>query len=401
MSVTFFDSLHSQANTKRFKSQASLSSLSTRATESSQTLRRLNSGKIVELRFLNGDSYTFSDIQNQNDLRVEAAGLLDRFAPEVILTCPKTGNVVDDDNFSTDSGPYAAIFQDVNYCPRMYVNAIQCHARASDVEGVQRALERGNDGWPKLIFDAFIEECKEWRNHNGSDDLTASFRILLHVGGQKLVHQEDFKRETLLFTAARLGVVPAVNLLIRAGADVDHINTVRRTSLQYSVLSGHLECVEILLDEEAAIDLCDNGGSTALLHAVGTKHLYIVEKLLKEGANVEHLNSRGDSPLLWAVQQSPVPLAMAQTLLKFRADTEVKNFCGETALFCAIKRGHIDLCRYLLEKCGNSKSLEKNIFGIDAIDLTPQKCLKELSELESSLRKVNMLLTDEDNTNEI
>jgi ankyrin repeat protein len=96
-----------------------------------------------------------------------------------------------------------------------------------------------------------------------------------------------------LITAAGRGDLPAVNALLKAGADVnDTKNTVSgpTTALMEASSSGHLEVVQALLAAKADVNAKQGrnskDGDTALTLAARKGHLEVVQALLAAKADV-------------------------------------------------------------------------------------------------------------------
>ena len=77
---------------------------------------------------------------------------------------------------------------------------------------------------------------------------------------------------TALIAAAHLGHHEVVDILIRAGAPLDHVNNLGWTALMESVVLGdggpdHVETARLLVDAGARRDIADRQGVTPLQHA--------------------------------------------------------------------------------------------------------------------------------------
>ena len=122
-----------------------------------------------------------------------------------------------------------------------------------------------------------------------------------------------------LVIAAGRGDLPAVNALLKAGADVN--------------------------DPKSTIA----GPTTALMAASSNGHLAVVQALLAAKADVNakqaHGSKEGDTALTLASRKGD--LAVVQALLAAKADVDVK-FGDRTALFEASANGNLDLVRALL-----------------------------------------------------
>ena len=82
--------------------------------------------------------------------------------------------------------------------------------------------------------------------------------------------------------------------------------------------AGHREIAEILVDAGARLDHQDVEGMTALHHAVRNDHLEVARMLLARGASREIRNVYGGNPLgqlRWAMANQPRPRPNAETLI--------------------------------------------------------------------------------------
>lgn len=125
---------------------------------------------------------------------------------------------------------------------------------------------------------------------------------------------EDVSGETALMCAASVGYLAIVDLLVRAGADLNIQNIY---------------------------------GYTALAHAVKGDNYKIVVYLLKHKANINMRNTYGNTPIMMAIEEGN--LRIVEILIKFNAVTDCKNIDGDTVLIVAAKRGQKDMLRLLIE----------------------------------------------------
>ena len=99
---------------------------------------------------------------------------------------------------------------------------------------------------------------------------------------------------TPLFAAAKLGLAGMVDMLIGAGANVNH--TTQRggaTSLIVAASEGHVDVVDILLEARAEVDVFQNDGTGALFWAASKGHVDVVEALLDAGTNTAKTSVTG------------------------------------------------------------------------------------------------------------
>lgn len=221
------------------------------------------------------------------------------------------------------------------------------------------------------------------RGHNDIVDLLISNKAGLETKG-------GYWRETPRLLAAHMGRVEALEMLLKANANVtDTIEGVGETAIMWAIDSPNaIPVVRLLLRYGADINARDAQGRTAVHYAL---HMHsfkacreMLEFLLGEGANVNiHSTLTGDTPLhtaakihlqgrqyelnlrkaehgfskqlvnevyarRWALERTPIPVhhnredtielaGIVKLLLRWHADQTAKNFNGSTPLQCAIK----------------------------------------------------------------
>jgi ankyrin repeat protein len=94
---------------------------------------------------------------------------------------------------------------------------------------------------------------------------------------------------TALIAAAHLGHIEVVQVLIKAGAPLDHINNLTWTALMESIVLGdggkrHTETLRALVAAGANVNVPDRAGITPLAHARGRGYKEMVAILEKAGA---------------------------------------------------------------------------------------------------------------------
>lgn len=94
---------------------------------------------------------------------------------------------------------------------------------------------------------------------------------------------------TALIAAAHLGHVQVVDMLVRAGAPLDHVNNLGWTALIESIVLGdggarHTETLKVLVDAGANVNLPDGNGHTPLALAEAREFAEMVRILEAAGA---------------------------------------------------------------------------------------------------------------------
>ncbi|CAG08381.1 unnamed protein product [Tetraodon nigroviridis] len=127
------------------------------------------------------------------------------------------------------------------------------------------------------------------------------------------------------------------------------------TPLRTAAALGHLRCLEVLLEHGAEVDSLDVKAQTPLFTAVSGKHLDCVVALLKAGADPNGSQYNNCSPVLTAAREGDVDVL--RELLRFGAEADVKPKVPEWAtnatacrgpLYISAVYGHLDCFKLLL-----------------------------------------------------
>ncbi len=166
------------------------------------------------------------------------------------------------------------------------------------------------------------------------------------------IEQRDQKGRTALFRAARIGKAEIVRLLLDHGADPNAEDLCGEAPLQAASRYGHIECVEMLIAAGAKLDHypppeTSEYSETALCSAV-RNHPDIAKILLTHGANPNAASSARRLPLIFAASDEN-RLDVLMALLGAGASVNEQNEQGRTALHAAIDAGSIPLIETLLQ----------------------------------------------------
>jgi hypothetical protein len=137
-----------------------------------------------------------------------------------------------------------------------------------------------------------------------------------------------------LFAASRYGSLRTVQMLIKAGASVNHPSPNYTPALCGATLARSYEKIRFLLDQGADVNAEDKDNRTALIAATGIGFLDGVQMLLNAGASTNSIGERG------------------------------------TALRVAVRLEHVDIVKLLLEsgadpnlECQPTKAPLRDIWG--------------------------------------
>jgi ankyrin repeat protein len=143
---------------------------------------------------------------------------------------------------------------------------------------------------------------------------------------------------TALILASAAGHREVVQILLRAGADVNAVDERGWPAILRAAYFGHGGIVRALLESGASPDLRETyEGATALHFAARQNHPETVRLLLDAGASPNAVLRNGWTPLMWAVERgSPEIVRM---LIEAGADPNASTSTGVTARQWAKRRG--------------------------------------------------------------
>jgi len=200
-----------------------------------------------------------------------------------------------------------------------------------------------------------------------------------------------------LLIAVRSGDYAHVQKLLRAGADVNTVDSDGTTALMHSVIESDAKMVKLLIDNGAKINAKNALDSTALMYAATS--LAKTRLLLDAGADVNATTKRGVTPmsvavttfgstpvlkLLTAKGAQPEDRLMASAAQK--GDLEAIQYllsigvkAGDAATLSAAVTGRCDPCvRLLVESGASAKGVIPN--GAGVLNDTAKRAMPELSQ---------------------
>ncbi|NWV53294.1 ANKR6 protein, partial [Daphoenositta chrysoptera] len=194
---------------------------------------------------------------------------------------------------------------------------------------------------------------------------------------------------TPLHLAAHKGHLQVVQVLLKAGCDLDIQDDGDQTALHRAAVVGNTDIIATLIQEGCALDRQDKDGNTALHEACWHGFSQSAKVLVKAGANVLAKNKAGNTPLHLACQNSHSQSTRVLLLGGSRAD--LKNNAGDTCLHVAARYNHLPIIRVLLSAFCSVH--EKNQAGDTALHvaaaLNHKKVVKLLLEAGADTSVVN------------
>ena len=182
-----------------------------------------------------------------------------------------------------------------------------------------------------------------------------------------LVKGQDAGGSTLLHHAAAFGTKEMLEVLLKAGADVNARNGRGSTPLHWAVSDEGK--TRLLLEKGAAINSQTDSGRTPLyLAASQSDHDNVLRLLLDKGADPNLATLNGRTPLMAAAGAGELP--MVQMLLQRKANPKAAMGTGSTALFDAARSRSLALVHLLLDAGADVNTATKRretVLGVAAM----------------------------------
>ena len=129
-----------------------------------------------------------------------------------------------------------------------------------------------DDNTREMVLIAGDDETEESKrdielfNAAASGDVSTVKKLI--AAGADVHYGDPVYHGTILHAASRRGQTKVAEELLRAGAEVDHQDTHRRTSLVAAAYNGHLSTVQLLLQNGANVYAADEHDMTAPAAAI-------------------------------------------------------------------------------------------------------------------------------------
>ena len=210
----------------------------------------------------------------------------------------------------------------------------------------------GADGTTAVMFAA----------HRGQLDVV---QALIKAGANvKLKNQFG---TSAISEASIIGSAPIIDALLKAGADANTKNPEGETPIMEAARSGNVEAAKRLLDAGADVNSKESwGGQSAIMWAAAQSQAEMIKLLASRGADVnahgavrqwerktmseprpKDLNKGGFTALIYAAREGCVECA--KNLIAAKADPDLQDPDGMTALTMALFNQHFNVAAYLIK----------------------------------------------------
>lgn len=219
------------------------------------------------------------------------------------------------------------------------------------------AVERGHT--------AVVEELLQaYEKYTSESDETYPFHSAVREGHKDIVqlfldskwdlNSRNNNQETPLHVAAYSSLL-IVELLLKAGANVDAIDEDGETPLSFAARMGSAEIVKALLNAGANIEAKDNNGETPLYRASYNGRVGVVKELLASSPapDLNVKNYRGWTALHSAYDNAEI----TKLLLDAGANAHVTDEENTTPLVLAVRRGYDETFCHLLNAVADSDAV--------------------------------------------
>ena len=161
----------------------------------------------------------------------------------------------------------------------------------------------------------------------------AATLALLAAGADVSRVQNDEWKASVLHVAAQRGDVDIMRAVIEHGADVNAVDTIQRTPLNYAAKSNNVGAIDILVEAGAILEVSEISGNTPLSYAAFYIQPDALLALLKHGAHVNALNNDGQTPLHVAATKAGTLGAaeVVNSLLRSGADEAILDYGDQAA----------------------------------------------------------------------
>jgi len=264
---------------------------------------------------------------------------LPTFANEALLNAVKSSNFKEVDKIIKKDRTV-----NINYADENRITPLIHASSVGNVEIVKRLLKARPD--LNVVGNIYFERGMT-ALHVAIMNMHPEVAKLLITAGADVNALDEKYEETPLHGVCYRGYPEIAQMLINRGAHADQKNNIGNVPLGTAANYGHIEIINILLRAGVDINNNNDGHGIALFWAangwVDSEELITV--LLKAGSDINNQSDFGHTALMMAAYRGK--LVTVKTLLKFGADKNIKNYKNMTAYDLAKKNGHLEIAELL------------------------------------------------------
>ena len=143
----------------------------------------------------------------------------------------------------------------------------------------------------------------------------------------------DKNGTTPVMAAAERCYVNCLEMLLKAGADVNIGDNMNKTAINKAAVSGRDKCVKMLIKEGADVNVANEYHITPLVSSIQKNRDMCTDLLLEAGADVNTVDIYGRTALIYAAKNGRDEYV--EVLIQMGADVNTASKYGNTALMCA------------------------------------------------------------------
>lgn len=215
-------------------------------------------------------------------------------------------------------------------------------------------------------------------------------KLLVNAGAE--IDAKDNMCQTALFVALNNGNEDIASYLLENSANPDLLDNEGNTCLHHASKSGSLKCVKLIAERMKTLANHQNHNQETPLHLVSAtqqtaNRIDIISTILERGpklpiekyAYINVVDKEGKSCLHYAAEVAD--FNCVELLVSVGAEINARDNKGRPALFYALKKGRVDIVKFLLEYSSNDLTdNEGNTCLHFASESKSLKCLKLLEK---------------------
>jgi ankyrin repeat protein len=297
-----------------------------------------------------GFSNLFCVIKNNNYILLEEFIRLGAQLDPIYIEEYKKNNYILN-NFKNESPLYHAVLNNNNDALQLLINlGIDVNLSDDNMQPLCKAVEMKNIP----IIDTLIKSGVDI-NKPDSNGLTVLYYAVLNedIDAIHLLFEKGAKINEPdssilpLIKAIEMKNIPIIDILIKNGADINKSFNYGDTLLTYAIKFYSIDTIKLLIEKGADVNKPNSYGNTPLHFAVLTNKIDVIKLLFEKGAKINKSDYLNRNTSLHMALENTLSIEIADKLIDFGADVNIKNKRDETPLDLAIKN---KLPEYIIEK---------------------------------------------------